>query len=150
MIATSENTVLGIVDEIAIPGDHLAEGCRKMPEQPVEQYAGAIDRDAAVQVPAQQSDSRHRMMPAGDEAGLIDIQVKDTETVCNSLPGIEMTAEVLCGLGIFGCKESHGEVDAAEANCGPHGPEAAGGEAVETAVLDLGDETMAADFGNQA
>ena len=47
-------------------------------------------------------------------------------------------------------KEGHGEVDAAEANCGPHGPETAGGEAVETAVLDLGDETMAADFGDQA
>ncbi|HUL12028.1 MAG TPA: hypothetical protein VLU73_07660, partial [Methylococcaceae bacterium] len=32
--------------------------------------------------------------------------------LCNSLPGIDMTAEVLCGLGIFGCKEGHGEVDA--------------------------------------
>ena len=61
-----------------------------------------------------------------------------------------MTAEVLCGLGILSCKEGHGEVDAAEANCGPHGPETTGGEAVETAVLDLGDETMAADFGDQA
>jgi hypothetical protein len=55
-----------------------------------------------------------------------------------------MTAEVLCGVGIFGGQEGHGEVDAAEANCGPHGPETAGGEAVETAVLDLGYETMAA------
>jgi hypothetical protein len=92
--------------------------------------------------------------PAAGRPGCLDGRVQPCMTtpmcLCNSLPGIEMTAEVLCGLGIFGCKESHGEVDAAEANCGPHGPEAAGGEAVETAVLDLGDETMAADFGNQA
>ena len=61
-----------------------------------------------------------------------------------------MTAAVSCGLGNLGGQEGHGEVDAAEADCGPHGPETAGGEAVETAVLDLGDETMAADLGDQA
>ena len=38
-----------------------------------------------------------------------------------------MTAEVLFGLGIFGCQEGDVEVDAAEADCGPNGPETAGG-----------------------
>jgi hypothetical protein len=44
--------------------------------------------------------------------------------------------------------EGHWEVDAAEADGGPHGFEPAGGEAVEPAVLDSGDE--AAELGNQA
>ena len=61
-----------------------------------------------------------------------------------------MTAEVLCGMGILGYKEGGGEVDAAEAERGPHGLDVAGGEAVEPAVLDLGDEAMAAEFGDQA
>jgi hypothetical protein len=43
-----------------------------------------------------------------------------------------------------------GEVDLPEADGGPHGLDAAGGEAVEPAVLDLGNEAMAAEFSDQA
>ena len=42
-----------------------------------------------------------------------------------------MSAEVSCGLG---SSESGGEVDAAEANGGPHGFEAFGGEAIDVAA----------------
>jgi hypothetical protein len=48
----------------------------------------------------------------------------------------------------LGGLESCGEVDAAEADGGPHSFEAFGGEAIETAVLDPGDE--AAELSNQA
>ena len=58
-----------------------------------------------------------------------------------------MSAEVSCGLG---GSESGGEVDAAEADGGPHGFEAFGGEPIETAVLDPGDEVVAAELGNPA
>ena len=58
-----------------------------------------------------------------------------------------MTAEVSCGLGL---PEGAGKVDAAEADGGPHGFEAFGGEPIETTVLDSGDEAMAAELGNQA
>ena len=50
----------------------------------------------------------------------------------------------------MGGSESCGEVDAAEADGGPHGFEAFGGEAIETTVLDPGDEAMAAELGDQA
>jgi hypothetical protein len=48
----------------------------------------------------------------------------------------------------LGGSESGGEVDAAEADSGPHGFEAFGSEAIETTVLDSGDE--AAELGDQA
>jgi hypothetical protein len=50
----------------------------------------------------------------------------------------------------LGGSESGGEVDAAEADGRPHGFEAFGGEAIETTVLDPGDEAMAAELGDQA
>jgi hypothetical protein len=50
----------------------------------------------------------------------------------------------------LGGSESCGEVDAAEADGGPHGFEAFGGEAIETTVLDPGDEAVAAELGDQA
>ena len=56
-----------------------------------------------------------------------------------------MSAEVSCGLGI---PEGAEKVDTTEANGRPHGLEAFGGEAMETAVLDPSDE--AAELGNQA
>ena len=56
-----------------------------------------------------------------------------------------MTAEVSCGLGL---PEGAGKVDAAEADGGPHGFEAFGGEPIETAVFDPSDE--AAELGDQA
>ena len=48
-----------------------------------------------------------------------------------------MSAEVSCGLGV---PEGAGKVDTTEANGRPHGFETAGGEAIETTVLDPGDE----------
>jgi hypothetical protein len=48
----------------------------------------------------------------------------------------------------LGGSESGGEVDAAKADGGPHGLAAFGGEPIETAVLDPGDE--AAELGNQS
>ena len=53
----------------------------------------------------------------------------------------------LCGLGI---PEGAGKVDTTEANGRPHGLETAGGEAIKPAVLDPGNEAMAAELGNQA
>ena len=53
----------------------------------------------------------------------------------------------LCGLGV---PEGAGKVDTTEANGRPHGFETASGEAIETTVLDPGDEAMAAELGNQA
>ena len=58
-----------------------------------------------------------------------------------------MTAEVSMRLGRL---EGGGEIDAAEADGGPHGFEAFGGEAIETTVLDPGDEAVAAELGDQA
>ena len=46
--------------------------------------------------------------------------------------------------------ESGGEVDTAEADGGPHGLEAFGGEPIETTVLDPCDEAVAAELGDQA
>ena len=67
--------------------------------------------------------------------------------VCNSSPGIDMSAEVSCGLGF---PEGAGKVDTTEANGRPHGLETAGGEAIEPTVLDPCDEAMATEFGDQA
>ena len=53
----------------------------------------------------------------------------------------------LCGLGV---PEGAGKVDTTEANGRPHGFETASGEAIETTVLDPGDEAMAAELGDQA
>ena len=50
----------------------------------------------------------------------------------------------------MGGSESGGKVDAAEADGGPHGLEAFGGETIEPAVLDPGDEAMATELGDQA
>jgi len=66
--------------------------------------------------------------------------------VCNSSPGIYMSAEVSCGLGL---PEGAGKVDMTEANGRPHGLETAGGEAIKPSVLDPCDEAMAAELGNQ-
>ena len=61
-----------------------------------------------------------------------------------AIPLQELTCsgKFLCGL------EGGGEIDVAEADSGPHGFEAFGGEAIETTVLDPGDE--AAELGDQA
>src|SRR5688500_6503051 len=67
--------------------------------------------------------------------------------ICNSSPGIDMSAEVSCGLGI---PEGTGKVDTTEANGRPDGLETAGGEAIKPTVSDPGDEAMAAELGNQA
>ena len=61
-----------------------------------------------------------------------------------------MPAEVSGGESGLNLAEQARKIASAEADCGPHGLEAAGGEAVEAAVLDLGDEAMAAEFGDQA
>jgi len=50
----------------------------------------------------------------------------------------------------LGGSKSGGEVDAAEADGGPHGLKAFGGKAIEPSVLDPGDEAMAAELGDQA
>jgi len=71
-------------------------------------------------------------------------------TLCNSSPGIDMPAEVSGGESGLSLAEQARKIVFAEADCGPHGLEAAGGEAVEAAVLDLGDEAMAAELGDQA
>ena len=43
-----------------------------------------------------------------------------------------------------------GKIEVAEADGRPHGFDAAACEPIESAVLDLGDETVAAEFGDQA
>ena len=72
-----------------------------------------------------------------------------TPNGCYAIPLEELTCsgKFLWGLDTL---ESDGEVDTAEADGGPHGLEAFGGEAIETTVLDLGDEAMAAELGDQA
>src|SRR3954451_4395650 len=67
--------------------------------------------------------------------------------VCNSSPGIDMSAEVSCGLGL---PEGAGKVDTTEADGRPHGFEAFGGEPIEATVLDPCDEAVAAELGDQA
>ena len=58
-----------------------------------------------------------------------------------------MRVEVSCSLGF---PEGAGKVDTTEANGRPHGFETAGGEAIKPAVLDPGNEAMAAELGDQA
>src|SRR3954467_12101549 len=68
-------------------------------------------------------------------------------SLCNSSPGIDMSAEVSCGLGL---PEGAGKVDTTEAGGRPHGFEAFGGEPIEATVLDPCDEAVAAELGDQA
>ena len=63
--------------------------------------------------------------------------------LCNSSPGIDMSAEVSMRLGHPG-RRWESRYDGSER----HGLETAGGEAIETTVLDPGDE--AAELGDQA
>ena len=58
-----------------------------------------------------------------------------------------MSAEVSCSLGF---PEGAGKVDTTEANGRPHDFETADGEAIKSAVLDPGNEAMAAELGDQA
>jgi hypothetical protein len=58
-----------------------------------------------------------------------------------------MSAEVSCGLDL---PEGAGKVDTTEAHGRPHGLETAGGEPLETTVLDPCDEAVTAELGDQA
>ena len=69
------------------------------------------------------------------------------DALCNSSPGIDMSAEVSMRLGRLG-RRWESRYDGSGRR--PHGFETAGGEAIETTVLDPGDEAMAAELGDQA